>query len=60
MVILGLLLTVGAIVVGILVMFVMKSTKILFFVAGGLDIAAGKSNNESVRFFSFFFIHGFY
>jgi hypothetical protein len=42
-VILGVILSAAAIVTGVLVMFVMKDTKILFFVAGGLDIAAGES-----------------
>ena len=39
---LGILLTTAAIVTAVLVLFVLKDKTILFFVAGGLDIAAGK------------------
>ncbi|KAL4232134.1 hypothetical protein ACF0H5_009709 [Mactra antiquata] len=41
MTLLGIILTVPALVCGILVLFVMKDMKILFFVAGGIDILAG-------------------
>ncbi|XP_045175587.1 uncharacterized protein LOC123536454 [Mercenaria mercenaria] len=41
MMFLGIFGTFGAIVSGVLVMFVMKSTKILYFAAGGVDIFSG-------------------
>lgn len=42
MVILAILLLAGAIVCGILALFVMKKMKVLYFVASGLSIVAGK------------------
>ncbi|KAL4239572.1 Peroxisomal membrane protein pmp22 [Mactra antiquata] len=41
MLLLGIILTVPAIVCGLLVLFVLKDKKILFFVAGGIAILAG-------------------
>jgi hypothetical protein len=47
----GILLTTGAIITAILVLFVLKDKKILYFLAAGLDVAAGKK-----KFLYFFFL----